>query len=237
MWRFAGLWSAIRGVIGCFSSSVLSPSTTPFESSADDASKTGRSSRWKRRSTTTSRSLTWGCSQARFSRKPTSASRSGSSALSRAADDSAYRRKSTKKVYGAAPAGLPKRPSAGLVDRLHGPDPVDGELPHVVGPVVAGGEPATVDAHRIDQPLGRRPVVVDVVDQHGPTGLDGLAECGERAHRRQCPRRRGGEPRLVGPVAGPDCRDDLGQARLEPCVGSTTCHPRPRSPPVGTADV
>ena len=39
MWRFAGLWSAIRGVIGCFSSSVFSPSTTPFGLPCADASK------------------------------------------------------------------------------------------------------------------------------------------------------------------------------------------------------
>ena len=55
-------------------------------------------------------------------------------------------------------------------------DPVDGELPHVVGAVVACRQPAAVDAHRVDQAFGGGAVVVDVADQHGTPRLDGVAQ-------------------------------------------------------------
>jgi len=58
---------------------------------------------------------------------------------------------------------------------------VHGEQPDVVRAVVVGGEPATVHTDRIDDPLGRDTVAVDVPDHHRAAGLDGLAQGREGA--------------------------------------------------------
>ena len=140
--RSPASWSEISGVIGCRTISSLSPPMTAGTSPASEASKTGRSSRWNLRSS----SSPGRCTGRAATRGPRggdqSASTSASSALSSAADASAYRMKSTSQTL-----------RVGRGDRVDGRDPVHGEGAGVVAAVVVRGEPAALDPDRVDDPL------------------------------------------------------------------------------------
>src|SRR6476646_10043706 len=117
--------------------------------------------------------------------------------------------KSTDPVYGSGPY-IP--PSSRPAD---GGDAVHRELAYVVRAVVERREPAAVEPARVDDPLGRGSVVVDVADDHGGAALDGVAERGQGIGRRGGGGTRGA--RGLGPVAHPDRGRDRLHLRRLPC--------------------
>ena len=118
--RSAGSWSEIIGVIGCCCISALSPAVTAGTSPAPDASKTGRSSFWNRRS---SSGVPVGAlavqPRPRLEVAGAAAAHVGSVGVDQGADDSAYRMKSIR------PSLRTGRLRRGRVDRPHRGDPVD----------------------------------------------------------------------------------------------------------------
>ena len=141
---------------------------------------------------------TWRAATPRSREVASRSSTSGSSVLSRRADASAYRMKSTWPLYG--------RGGDRGVDRR---DPVDREGAGVVAAVVVRGQPAALDRRRVDDAARAGAVVVDVADQHRRRRPRSPRAARPASRSAASVATRCGGPARGRPVAGPDRGDDL----------------------------